>query len=72
MERFVGLLVRGDFVVGWGKAGGGTDEDQAYEGAWVVFVSLVRNNLVRRGVVGRISGRDVEASGPPLGCDSDT
>ena len=33
MERFVGLLVRRDLVVGRGEAGGGTDEDQADEGA---------------------------------------
>lgn len=29
------MLVRGDLVVGRGEAGGGTDEDQADEGAWV-------------------------------------
>lgn len=32
MQDFVGLLVGWDFVVGWGEAGGGGDEDYGDEG----------------------------------------
>lgn len=34
MERFIRLLVRGDFVVWWGKARGCADEDEANKGTF--------------------------------------
>lgn len=34
VERFIRLLVRGDFVVWWGKARGGADENEANKGTF--------------------------------------
>jgi hypothetical protein len=40
VKCFIGLLVRGDFVVGRGETGAGADEDEGYESA-CKYVSVV-------------------------------